>query len=174
MLATMTLLILAQTYAEASSPNIPPCYDESDYPNLLGDGTSVAPYILSANKCLRIVNSIKGFSYVAKFTLKAKNLRWLEISAATADNRSCKNTKTPDCLNYKKNIYMSVTHTNMNSDGKDQFTRECTGDKGSSMCLFSAKNGIYKIALKSSDAELLHLSVQTHTDSKSNFNSGVN
>ena len=173
MLATMTLLILAQAYAEASSPNIPPCYDESDYPNLTGKGTPFAPYVLSADKCLRIVNSQKSLPHIATFTLKAKNLRWFKIFAATADNRSCKNTKTPDCLNSKKNIYMSVTQTNMNSDGKDQFT-ECTGNKGSSMCLFSAKNGIYKIALKSNDAELLHLSVQTHTDSKSNFNSGVN
>ena len=169
-LATVTLLILAQACAEASPPKIP-CSDESDYPNLTGTGTQDDPYILSADKCLRIVNSHKDKPYYAKFSL-SDNIPALSITAVTTDNKSCKDKDTKDCLNKNKHVSMSIKDSNGD-------TQQCDVDSWLANCFYSdflsgIKKGDFLINLSSSDSELVDLSIQGKFDDKSNFSSEIN
>ena len=172
MLAAMTFLILAQAYAEASIREIP-CYDKSDYPSLTGTGTQDDPYILSADKCLRIVNSDKDKTYYAKFSLN-NGAKALSITAVTTDNKSCKSKNTEACVNKEKHVLMSVKDSNGN-------TRQCITKAFSwqANCYYTdyrggIKKGDYFINLNSSDSERVDLIIKAGFYNESNFNSGVN
>ena len=165
MLTAMTLLILAQAYAEASSANRQ-CYGESNYPNLAGVGTQSNPYILSSNKCLRIVNSHKDRPYYAIFPLY-NNALTVSIAAITTDNNSCEGKN--DCVNKEKHVLLFVKDTNGDNQhcgGIDKWLANCTyGDY-----IKKIPKGNFFINVSSRDSELVDLSIQSNSNEESNFN----
>ena len=148
-----------------------PCYDESDYPSLTGTGTQNDPYILSADKCLRIVNSHKSKTYYAEFSLK-KDIPALSITAATTDNKSCEGQKTEDCTNTRKHVSMFVKDSNSK-------TKPCGDGSWSASCSYydfdnNIKKGDFFINLSSRDSELIDLTIQSKFEDESNFSSEIN
>ncbi len=177
-LSFLTLAVISCSQAFASSSE-PKCYDAKDYVTSsqdVGSGTAEHPYVLQADKCLRVDNPAQNSKdqIIYSFTLTSNNVPGIPITAISVKRGACSKTapNSDDCILPQAKIAMSVVAKAVSEKGSTTEIQNCSGKVSHSSCLFISpqKGTIYTISL-SGEAPSFDIAVKTKDSSETNFNS---